>query len=258
MKIFICIDDTDSLESRGTGELAEMIADAIEKKWNGKRSEITRHQLLLHEDIPYTSHNSSMCFEAEIEEQYLESVITYASNFLKEESEPEADPGLCVATLDYLENKDELIDFGYKAKKEILIKEKAYGLADKLGIHLSEHGGNGQGVIGALAGVGLRLSGNDGWFKGAHKIKTSDNIIKVRELCKYKNIDKVRNLDGKCLDGDEEIELGKLIKSMLIEGEAVVLVEEIKEGERARVKWRTCSKQRLLKIGENNVNVVYK
>ena len=150
MNILLCIDDTDSIDSRGTGELAENIANAIENCGWGKTSSVTRHQLLLHKDIPYTSHNSSMCFEAEIQEKYLKNIVDYASGYLKNESEPESDPGLCVVVADYLNDNNKLINFGYKAKRTILTKENAYDVAKELDIHLSEHGGSGQGVIGAL------------------------------------------------------------------------------------------------------------
>lgn len=255
MKIFLCIDDTDSIESRGTGELAEMIADSIKEFNWGKTCMITRHQLLLHKDIPYTSHNSSMCFEAEIEEKYLQNVIDYASEFLERESEPKSDPGLCVVVEDYLKDSKKLMDFGNKAKKVILTKEDAYELAKELNIHLSEHGGSGQGIIGALAGAGLRISGNDGWFKGSNKLNPSNKIIKVSELCSYSNIDAVRDINGKYLENDEEVILGKMVKSMLIDGKAVILVDKAKE-EGTEDKWKVCGKRQLMDYEEMKLNVV--
>ena len=62
MEILVCIDDTDNIESRGTGELASMLADDLENNGWGLCRPVTRHQMLIHPDIPYTSHNSSMCF----------------------------------------------------------------------------------------------------------------------------------------------------------------------------------------------------
>ena len=253
MKIFLCIDDTDSIESRGTGELAEIIANSIEKLNWGKAGMVTRHQLLLHKDIPYTSHNSSMCFEAEIEEKQLENLIKYASEFLEKESEPKSDPGLCVVSMDFLIDSRKLIEFGYKTKKTILTKEEAYKLAKELNIHLSEHGGSGQGVIGALAGAGLRLSGNDGWFKGSNKLNPSNNIIKVSELCSYSNIDAVKDINGKYLEDKEEVILGKMVKSMLIDGKAVILVDKAKED--SNIKWKVCGKRQLMDYEEMKLNV---
>jgi len=256
MYILICIDDTDNIESRGTGELAENIASGIERFSWGKTHPVTRHQLFIHKDIPYTSHNSSMCFGVEIEEKYLQDIVDYAAHYLQHESEKEADPGLCVVVVDHLKDKKKLIDFGYKAKKEVLTKENAYDLAKELNIHLSEHGGTGQGVIGALAGTGLRLSGNDGKFKGCHKINTSSNILKVSDICSHNDIDKVRSLEGRFLEDDQVIMLEGKVKTVMIEGESVLLVDEI-SAESNGVKWKNCSKQQIKKYEEMKLNVAH-
>jgi hypothetical protein len=246
MYVLLCIDDTDSMDSRGTGELAEIIANNIKKNGWGICYPVTRHQLLLHEDIPYTSHNSSMCFALETDLKFLQGIINHASEFLKLESEPESDPGLCVVAVDCVKDKDKFLHFGMRAKREVLSKEKAYALAEELGVHLSEHGGTGQGIIGALAGASLRFGGNDGWLKGSLKVEAPDNVIKVSEACMHENIDKVRTLSGEYLDDDEEIELDKLVKPVLIEGKFVLLVEETNE-EDAIVRWKVCSKKGLKK-----------
>ena len=92
--ILVCIDDTDNIDSRGTGELAAMLADIIEEKKWGTSTPVTRHQLLIHPDIEYTSHNSSMCFEAEIEAEYLADITCFSMDFLLNESAEGSDPGL--------------------------------------------------------------------------------------------------------------------------------------------------------------------
>ncbi|EUA24672.1 hypothetical protein I552_3211 [Mycobacterium xenopi 3993] len=61
-------------------------------------------------------------------------------------------------------NRAALVDFGRRAKREVLCTNQAHELAAGLGVHLSGHGGSCDGVIGALAAVGLHLSGNDGLF----------------------------------------------------------------------------------------------
>ena len=86
MKVFICIDDTDNLESIGTGHLAARLAADLEEKNWGKSSFITRHQLFVHPDVPYTSHNSAMCFEADLHDAFLSPLIDHAASFLKQHS----------------------------------------------------------------------------------------------------------------------------------------------------------------------------
>ena len=51
----ICVDDTDNLESRGTGSIASEMAGIIESKGWGRCGFISRHQLVLHEAVRYTS-----------------------------------------------------------------------------------------------------------------------------------------------------------------------------------------------------------
>ncbi len=60
--LLISIDDTDDADSEGTGEIAEIIADGLVGKELAAVGRVTRHQLLIHPDIAYSSHNSSMCF----------------------------------------------------------------------------------------------------------------------------------------------------------------------------------------------------
>ncbi|MDD3364331.1 MAG: hypothetical protein PHZ03_05065 [Syntrophomonas sp.] len=251
MKILVSIDDTDTMkmdgvEVRGTGELSGMIKQAIEDQRWGRCEPITRHQLLIHPDIPYTSHNSSMCFEADIEHVFLKPLIDFASDFLARESTPDSDPGLCVAVTDRISRPGRLIAFGYMAKNYVLTKLAAYNLAETLGIHLSEHGGTGQGVIGALAGAGLRLSGNDGRFKGKLKIKAENNMIKAGDICSRVKVDMVKCLEeGIVLQDDDMVILGDHIKPVWLYGKSVLLVQAIDQGVASPACWQTCSKSQL-------------
>lgn len=245
MTIIICIDDTDNMEKgRGTGTLAEELSLLIEAKKLGKCQRVTRHQLLLHEDIPYTSHNSSMCFSAEInDEDSLQDIIKLAGEFLDKEHAKESDPGLCIASVGKLKNKDELIQFGRLAKVKVLTKEEAYETAEIIGVHLSEHGGTGLGVIGALAGAGLRLSGNDGEYKGNISIAAEGDVMDVLTICKTGEIDGVMSIDGSVLNDNEKIKFGRIKKAVHINGKAILLVAPNEDEETAG--WITCNKKQL-------------
>jgi hypothetical protein len=244
MKVYICIDDTDNLESRGTGHLASILGDEIERRGWGKSSFVTRHQLFVHPDVPYTSHNSAMCFVADMDAQDIEPLISHASIFLERESAPGSDPGLCVAVPDRLHIPGEIIDYGEKAKNQILTKADAYALAGKHGIHLSEHGGTGGGVIGALAGVGLRLSGNDGRVKGKLVIKAAQDIVSAGEILSQGHVERVRSISGKEIGRDELIRLGEKVKAVLLDSLSVLLVVPEKEPVNG-VRWQTIPRQEL-------------
>jgi hypothetical protein len=245
MRILVSIDDTDNLESRGTGKLASILAADLERNCWGKSSFITRHQLFVHANIPYTSHNSSMCFAAEVDYPNLDRFIGHASEFLGNESAQGADPGLCVAVVDKLASPDLVIDFGLRAKREVLAKSDAYDLARRHGIHLSEHGGTGDGVIGALAGVGLRLSGNDGRLRGKLEIGCENSTASVREIRSHAHAPTVRSLCGKTVGDDELVKLGDKVKAVFLDGKPVLLVSAADPAADG-ARWRTCSKQELM------------
>ena len=119
-----------------------------------------------------------------------------------------------------------------------------YDMQRVVGVHLSEHGGTGQGVIGALAGAGLRLSGNDGRLKGHLEIADAEGWAAVSDICSHIDVDEVRSLNGPALKGPERVKLGEKVKTVLLEGKSVLLVEPVK-GAADGTAWQTCSKQQL-------------
>jgi hypothetical protein len=245
VNILVSIDDTDNLESRGTGELASMLAEQIEQNGWGRSSFVTRHQLLVHPDIPYTSHNSAMCFTAALDDGHLERFIEHASRFLETESAPGSDPGLCVVP-ELLDEGETLIRFGRSAKQEVLTKEEAYALAGKLGIHLTEHGGSGQGVVGALAGAGLRMGGNDGRLKGRLEFGSARKILPLRDLMAHPLVEEIRTPDGFMPPGDDLVRLDEKVKTVLLGGKSVLLLAPDERGEDG-IRWRTFLRRELKK-----------
>ena len=224
MKILISIDDTDDIDSRGTGDVAELMARGLADSGLAECGRVTRHQLLIHPDIAYTSHNSAMCFPAEIDVDSLDAVTAWCQATLAAESVEAADPGLCVAAVETLAEPDALVAYGRDAKERVFRKDEAYRIAGDLRVHLSEHGGSGIGVIGALAGAGLRLSGNDGRFKGKLAIPgDADGVARVRDMGDY-GVDSVRTVGGDVLGDDERVIVGPECKLVLLAGEAVLLV----------------------------------
>ncbi len=244
MKVYVCIDDTDNKESIGTGHLAARLIDDIEKIGWGKCSFITRHQLFVHPDVPYTSHNSAMCFTGDLIESCLDELIDHASTFLRRQSAPGSDPGLCVAVAGGLPNPEALIAYGQKAKRQVLDKDEAYGLAERHGIHLSEHGGTGGGIIGALAGVGLRMGGNDGRVRGKLSINGAHDSASVAAMLRQAGIDEIRTTNGNPIDGQEHILLGEWIKTVYLDGRRVLLVKPLHRATEGP-KWRICEKEEL-------------
>jgi len=239
LKIFVGIDDTDSLDIGATGQSANELRRIIMSRGWGQPEPVTRHQLLLHPDIPYTSHNSSMCFAVEASSQYLPELIRCAQEFLESSSAPGSDPGLCVAADEQIRDAEHLISFGFRAKREILRKEDAYQTALHCGLHLSEHGGTGLGVIGALAGLALRLTGNDGRFQGKIKLRQPGAAMSTAEILASSEIEEIQSIDGQPLVPNDTVIIGEKIKTVLLDGKRKLLVY------RKNDEWHTITNQHI-------------
>ncbi|WOT05357.1 DNA-binding protein [Shewanella youngdeokensis] len=245
----ICIDDTDDIGTKGTGEIAEEIAALLaEKHANNAECDdkcfITRHQLFVHPSIPYTSHNSAMCFLFKTHLSFSEIKQTCVSHLLKE-SAGAADPGLAILDMASTYNMAALIAFGQSAKVEVKTKQQAYDLAKEQGVDLTEHGGTGQGVIGALAGIGLRLSGQDGRVKGHFNLcddaddEPARINLSVDEIIDRTSLHAVMSVDGAVLAGHERVILSGKIKAVYCQHRFALLVNRHNE------RWVNASKQLL-------------
>lgn len=225
MNILICIDDTDNLTSKGTGSIADELRNLIQDEFGGTCGFITRHQLLIHDDIPYTSHNSSMCFECEIDDEKYNELEERCFDYLKKESAQGSDPGLAIANLNTCD-KEQLISYGKEAKRKILTKSIAYSTAKNTNVFLNEAGGTGQGVVGALAGIGLRLWGNDGTLRGKLKQYKQDEYYTVDEFKKCGLIYCVKDTKGNILYDNEKILVDWKAKPTMVNGVLTLLVEK--------------------------------
>ena len=245
LNLLISIDDTDNLDSPGSGTAAELLAAALEAEGLANCADISRHQLFVHKDIPYTSHNSAMCFPASARTDDLEAIIHFGRDFLRREAAAGSDPGLCVMQNDSPLDQESLIAFGHDAKKRILTKDAAYQLARHLHIHLSEHGGSGIGVIGALAAIGLRLSGNDGRFRGWHRLGAAGTCTTVGQLCSYPFIDAVLADTGERLPDHTPLLFAEdTVKTTLLQGMRVVPVTST-ERQQLECSWTTLGKRQM-------------
>jgi hypothetical protein len=242
--VLIGIDDTDDLYSPGTGRRARLLLDELAAAALGAPAGATRHQLLLDDRIPYTSHNSSACLALRSAggnpDAVRARVVELAGRFLERVCPPGADPGLAVAIPAHLgETAALLVDFGRRAKREVLHAREARDLAARLGVHLSGHGGTQDGVLGALAAVGLHLSGNDGLFITLPGIRALPTEATLDDLLSLTPIDVVRDAMHRQPEPDEVIELGDWVRPVLVDGRAVLLLEPPRRRPDGSRAWRT-------------------
>jgi tRNA(Ile2) C34 agmatinyltransferase TiaS len=234
MTVLVSIDDTDNLESRGTGRLARAIADTLARDYPVYG--VTRHQLFVHPDIPYTSHNSCAVIHLQTNGHAdIDTIFATAETVMRADFVAGSDPGLAVARAS--EITAPLIAFGKDAKCSIQTQAKARTLAKNLNIRLRGLGGTEDGVIGAMAGLGLAVGLNDGRFLQRGKIREVVGSTTVQALMAA-GVDEVCTLDGRTIaDGAVLIhnEKDKSPKACPVNGKTVLFVEE-KDGVLSAVK----------------------
>lgn len=245
MKIIIGIDDTDNKRSRGTGFRARQLGQLLAGSGMAEVETISRHQLLVDKRIPYTSHNSSASVVCHLI-PYLEDIIRFCTKFLKRKSAWFSDAGLCVCPYD--EIPEEILNWGNRAKKEILTKEEALNLTDKNNIFLQGLTGKKIGVIGALAAVGLRKAGNDGRLLWMKNMRELNGVFTTEELFKSLKIDKIADITGMEIPGNSGIYMTDWSRPVHKNNEITLFVEEVKDNE--QYKWRVASKEFIKSISK--------
>lgn len=184
MTLLVCIDDTDTIDSeRGTGKQGRRLATRLDEAFPGLTpAGVVRQQLLVDPRVPYTTHNSCACLRFDVagDAPADAEVETVAGEFLRAESADGSDPGLCIATPDRV--TDAVVDYGRRGSEELLDEREAYDLAADAGLFLDAYGGTGDGVIGALAGVGRTATGDVGRFIGYGSIREFEGVVDAETL----------------------------------------------------------------------------
>lgn len=245
MKFLVAVDDTDMPGTSGTGKLVQELCGILKDTGWGVSSPVSRHQLYVHDAIPFTSHNSAMCVEVDLFDAGAEEFVSYLGGFLEKRAAHGSDPGLCVAELGSKLDTSLLVEFGIKAKSEIVFKTDAYDIAEKSGIHLSEHGGTGLGVIGAVAGIGLCLSNNDGRYRGWYDFGKPGDIVPAGLLKSFGFGGQVITVSGQVLDPDEPLMIAsEKTKAVRKNGRPVILARYCNGvGVKGRPRYRTLTSQ---------------
>jgi hypothetical protein len=218
--IYVGIDDTDTLESRGTGRLAREIAAALAS--NFPIFGVTRHQLFVHPDIPFTSHNSCAVIHAEAPESMLNVIFNKTKQLILSDFVEGSDPGLAVAVDTQITTA--AVAFGLDAKITIVTQQRAEEVARNSNIRFEGLGGTNGGIIGAIAGVGLASLKNDGRFLLKGKNRELQGTRPISEIISA-GIDEVMTLQG---DPVKEglVQIPKNATPSFVQGKAVLFVEK--------------------------------
>ena len=189
MNYILGLDDTDNLESRGTGHLARELAKALAQDFDVHG--VTRHQLLEDPRVPKTAKNSCAAILFSGDEVPLDELAAFARKFMLDDFQPGSDPGLCVAT----NVPDEIIAYGKRVQREFITQKMPRALANQHDIFLEGLGGDEDGVIGALAAVGLAASGSDGRYVKVGTIRDLVGLLPPVDILAA-GITAIKTLDG--------------------------------------------------------------
>jgi hypothetical protein len=224
--IYVGIDDTDTLESRGTGRLARNIATALSDRY--RVFGVTRHQLFFHPDIPFTSHNSCAVIHLESPEtaDSMDDIFCKTKKMMLDDFIQGSDPGLAVVSDSQI--KPAVVAFGFDAKTIIVTQKRAREVAKNSGIRFEGLGGTEGGVIRAIAGAGLASIKNDGRFLLKGKNRELSGVRSVEEIIDA-GIDQVLTLQGETVN-DRKVKIPKNATPSFIQGKAVLFVADGDDG----------------------------
>ena len=226
--VLVGIDDTDTVESEyGTGKISRLLGGHLddqisELNWQGS----VRQQLLVDPRVPYTTHNSSATLVCEVPSTVMrQKIVEIAAAFVEDIAADGSDPGLCVGRTRKVGQAAQ--EFGVDAGETLVTEQRAYDVARETGLFLNEYGGTGEGVIGALAGVGRTSTGDRGRFVGYSDIRSYSGDVSVSEL---RSGGILVALSGGELIESGTVDTGGWVRPLLRGGRPVLKVRELADG----------------------------
>lgn len=241
--LLIALDDTDNLESPGTGFRARELAMLLARERIGTPVAITRHQLLVDPRIPYTSHNSSACVVA-VGVSDEAAAFALARSYLAEAAAPGSDVGL--ALLRRAAVGPSVQDWGTRAKREVLNLDDARRLARECGSAHAELSGTGGGLIGSLAALGLHAQGHDGrllWLRGIREL--AGRTLRADQLLEELGV-QAETVEGVRPAPADPIDLGDWPRAIYRGHSPILLVEN--QDDPSRPAWRCVARERVKQL----------
>ena len=240
MQVLLGVDDTDVLGHKpGTGRLARDLGAHLQAGGLATLVGVVRQQLLVDPRIPYTSHNSPACLILDVDDAKSTAghVFDEAARYVQSRAATGSDPGLCLAARATV--GVDVVAWGWRASSEVLGQEEAVALAQCAGVRLEPLGGTGDGIIGALAAVGLTAEGNAGRFlELAGGLRDLGERLPASAL-RAKGIALLSvSRNGDAVPADVEIHTWDRVRPRLVGGRPVLLVEPSEEG------WRCVDRKR--------------
>ena len=223
---YIGIDDTDMLDVSGTGQLARRLLGHLVSN-RGTRSEhgLSRHQLLQDPRVPSTRMNRASCIVVESERDDRDALADESCRYVAEHAIEGSDPAVCVA--EQAQIGEAVQGYASRVKSELVDLPLARSTSAAHGIFLEPLGGTGDGVIGALAAVGLRRGMNDGWMVHRGALRDLNGRVRARVI-RALGIE-VFTVHGHRLADAAEIETNDKVRASIRDGQAIVRVRPLSD-----------------------------
>jgi hypothetical protein len=225
--IYVGIDDTDTLETPGTNKLAMHLAgllhDEFETRW------IVRHQLLEDPRVPCTYRNGCVSLLlAPRGRMDVDGLIGRLRRVIVAWCPAGSDPGLCVTR----DVSREITAWGRRVQSELVTQAAAAALAHAHGVYLEPLGGTGDGIVGALAAVGLLATSDSGRVVYRRRPEAFElSGVHSVEAIRAAGVDEIVSLSGSAPIEQGTVDLGKRLRPNLRAGRVVLYVAPASDGE---------------------------
>jgi tRNA(Ile2) C34 agmatinyltransferase TiaS len=216
--IYVGLDDTDRPDAPGTNQLAKALAEELADRY--RCIFLLRHQLLQDERVACTRHNSAaaLCLVPRREQEH-HTLVALLRSAIQRRAAVGSNPGFCLTSV----VPQAVRAFGRRCQSQVVRQAEARQLASTCSLHLEGLGGTEDGIIGAVAAVGLAASGSDGRIV---LIEGRDDLTGVQPVDQLR----ARGVQCRCLDsgrviGQGCVDVGKHLRPNYRQHKAVLFVQ---------------------------------
>jgi hypothetical protein len=222
------IDDTDSPGSASTSDLALALGQHYESLGLATLINLSCHALFDNPSFVGICNNRAVCLVLDAEPQHARDLELGCREFLRRESAPGANPGFALAT--WTQFDPEVVVWGKTARFTLLDRQDALAIGRHAGLSISGLAGSGCGVIGALAAVGLRFEGSDGWIEWMPGLDALNGVYTSVTLANAVRFDRVETENGKRPALDDRILINARPRPEIRNGNITLLLTAAKRG----------------------------
>lgn len=222
MIFYLGIDDTGQPGKAGTKATALALGLHLQTRKLVRLLHVSAHTLLTVGEISNNRPTHAYCLTLEGEVQRLREIDMESRVYLMHNSAVGANPGFALASREQVNER--IINWGKASQSLSLERREALDLARSQGITAAGFNGSGIGVIGALAAVGLRSSGSDGWITWLPGLPDLKGVMTFSEILHISTFDYVKSLRGRIPDFRDRIHLGEQVMPLLYNDHTLLLL----------------------------------